>query len=245
MKRSFSLISLRAIALLFFFWALQSCIYINTHDDIAPRGIQTRDIDLTNFDELSMGSAFTIHVQKGANFRIQVTGELNDIDDLEATVNRSGVLEIRYRNTWRNNRERMDIDIVMPSLRAVDFSGASVSTIEGFENVNNLDIELSGASKSNLIGSANNLSIDLSGASQLDLRGSGTYLSGDLSGASQLFAFDFPIKEANLGLSGASRARVWASNLLKIDASGGSNVRYKGSPTIDQRLSGGSTITRE
>lgn len=225
---------------------LQSCIYINTRDnDIPPRGVATRSLDLANFDQLAMGSAFTIHVRQGATFSVKATGELNDLDDLETSVNRSGVLEIKYRNTWRNRRERMDLDIVMPSLRGVDFSGASVSDVEGFEKVRTLDYRLSGASKSVFTGSADRMNVDLSGASELDLRGDGGVLTGNLSGASQVFAFDFSVQEADLGLSGASRARVRVAKLLKVDASGASSLRYQGTPTVDQRVSGGSSVTRE
>ncbi len=245
MKRSFSFYAVRSLFFVLLLSGLQSCIYINTNDNIPPRGIQTRDINLINFDQLAMGSAFVVHVKQGATFRVQATGELNDLDDLEATVSRAGVLEIRYRNTWRGNRDRMDIDITLPTLRAVDFSGASVSTIEGFPSLRNLDIVLSGASKSTYYGSAERLTLDLSGASQLDLSGTGTFLTGDLSGASQLYAFDYPVNEADLGLSGASRARVAVNKLLKVDASGASNVRYKGTPTLERQLSGGSTVTRE
>jgi len=225
---------------------LQSCIYINTRDnDIRPRGVATRDLDLTNFNQLAMGSAFSIRIKKGANFSLKATGELNDLDDLDASVSRSGVLEIKYRNTWRKSRDRMDIDIVMPSLRSVDFSGASVSTVEDFENDRILDYRLSGASKSTFVGSAERLSINLSGASELTLNGRSGLLIGEISGASQLYAFDFPVEEADINLSGASRARVRVAKFLKVDASGASNVRYLGDPTVEQRLSGSSRVARE
>lgn len=246
MKTLFSFRRVPLLVLILLLIGLQSCIYINTRDnDIPPRGVSTRSLDLTNFDQLAMGSAFTIHVRQGASFSVKATGELNDLDDLETSVSRSGVLEIRYRNTWRSRRERMDIDIVMPSLRGVDLSGASVSDVEGFENVRTLDYRLSGASKAVFTGSADRLNLDLSGAAELDLRGSGGALTGNLSGASQVFAFDFPAQEVNLGLSGASRARLKVAKLLKVDASGASSVRYQGTPIVDQRLSGGSSVTRE
>ena len=239
MKKSFH-------SLLALLTALQSCIYINTRDnDIPPRGIATRDFNLTNFDQLAMGSAFSINVRQGGAFSIKATGELNDLDDLDASVSRAGVLEIKYRNTWRRNRDRMDLDVVMPTLRGADFSGASVSTVEGFENERTLDYRLSGASKSTFIGSAERLSADLSGASELTLNGKSGLLIGELSGASQLYAFDFPADEADLDLSGASRARVRVAKFLKVDASGASNVRYKGDPTVEQRLSGSSSVAKE
>lgn len=240
---------MRLLLLAILLSGLQSCIYINTRDGdnapIAPRGIATRDLNLTNFDQLSMGSAFSIRVRQGANFSLEATGELNDLDDLEASVSRTGVLEIKYRNTWRKNRDRMDIDITMPSLRGVNFSGASVSTIEGFENERTLDYRLSGASKSTFVGSVERLSINLSGASELTLNGKGNLVIGELSGSSQLYAFDSPVDEADLNLSGASRARVRVAKFLKVDASGASSVRYKGDPTVEQRLSGSSSVAKE
>ncbi|MFB9295799.1 head GIN domain-containing protein [Persicitalea jodogahamensis] len=246
MKKPFSSSVLKIALVLVVVSSLQSCIYINTRDnDIPPRGVATRDLNLNNFDQLAMGSAYSIRVKKGENFSIKATGELNDLDDLDASVSRSGVLEIKYRNTWRKSRDRMDIDIVMPSLRGVDFSGASVSTIEGFENERTLDYRLSGASKSTFIGSADRLGIDLSGASELTLNGRSGLIIGEISGASQLYAFDFPVDEADLNLSGASRARVRVVKFLKVDASGASNVRYLGNPTVEQRLSGSSSVARE
>ncbi|WP_373514401.1 head GIN domain-containing protein [Persicitalea sp.] len=246
MKKSFSSPIFKIALVLMLAGVLQSCIYINTRDnDIAPRGVATRELNLTNFDQLAMGSAFSIRVKQGANFSIEATGELNDLDDLDASISRSNVLEIKYRNNWRKNRDRMDIDIVMPSLRGVDFSGASVSTIEGFENERTLDYRLSGASKSTFTGSTERLSLNLSGASELILNGKSGLVIGEISGASQLYAFDFPSDEVDLNLSGASRARVRVAKFLKVDASGASNVRYKGDPTVEQRLSGGSSVSKE
>lgn len=237
----------RLLSLLFLLGGLaQSCIYINTRDsEVPPRGIATREFNLSNFDQLVMGNAFSIHVIRGTNFSIKATGELNDLDDLDARVTSSGVLEIKYRNTWRKNRDRMDLDLVLPSLRGVDFSGAAVASIEGFENERTLDYRLSGAAKSTFVGSADRLSVNLSGSSELTLNGHGGLTLGEISGASQLSAFDFPVDEVDFNLTGASRARVRVAKFLKVDASGASNVRYLGNPTIEQRLSGSSTVVKE
>ncbi len=224
----------------------QSCIYINTRDsEVPPRGVDTCQINLSGFDQLAMGDAFSIHVVKGTNFSIKATGELNDLDDLDARVTSSGVLEIKYRNTWRKHRDRMDLDIVMPGLRGVDFLGAVVSNIEGFEDARTLDYRLSGASKSTFIGSADRLSVNLSGASELTLNGRGGLALGEISGASQFYGFDFTVDEIDFNLSGASRARVRVAKFLKVDASGASNLRYLGNPRVEQRLSGSSSVVRE
>ncbi|WAC12196.1 head GIN domain-containing protein [Dyadobacter pollutisoli] len=222
----------------------ESCVYVNSDDDIPPRGESTRTYDFKNFDELEMGSAFRVNVVEGAAFAVSATGELNDLDDLEVFV-QDGKLVARYNNSWKSHRKAMDIDITMPDIAGVDFSGAVSASIEGFENLPELEFELSGASKCDFEGSVRNLKLDLSGASRLDLFGDGKFMDGELSGASQLNAFDWAAEESDLDVSGASDARVWVSRLLDVDASGASSVRYKGSPVVEKKVSGGSTVRPE
>jgi len=213
------------LVLFFSLFTLQSCVYINDPDDIDPRGESTRTYDFRNFDQLQMGNSFHVNVKAGSSFGVSATGELNDLDDLEIFV-QDGKLVARYRNSGRNRR-RMDIDVTMPSIALADFSGAVKAVIDGFQNEPKVEVELSGASECDFSGSFKTLYFDLSGASQLYLSGTGKYLDGELSGASEIDAFDLPIEESDIELSGASEAKVWVSKLLEVDASGASSVRYK------------------
>nr|WP_295931170.1 head GIN domain-containing protein [uncultured Dyadobacter sp.] len=218
----------------------QSCVYINKDEDIPPRGETTRTFDFRNFDELEMGNAFYVHVSSGSTFEVSATGERNDLDDLNIFV-QDGKLTARYNNSWRNRR-RMDIDITMPDLASVDFSGAVNAKIDHFENLPSIEIELSGASKCDFEGSGTTLKFDINGASQLNVYGKMKFLDGEASGASQLNAFDLSAEESDLDVSGASNAKVWVTRLLDVKASGASNVRYRGNPKVEKEVSGGSSV---
>jgi len=76
----------------------------------------------------------------------------------------------------------------------------------------------------------------------LKMHGLGDYLHADISGASLLSAFDFPVRAADLNLSGASNARVTVSDHLKVTASGASSVLYRGNPVVDKTVSGESSV---
>lgn len=236
MKRFFFQLSLAlGIAAIF-----QSCVYINKDEDIPPRGEATRTFDFRNFDELEMGNAFRVHVVSGPSFAVTATGEQNDLDDLNIFV-QNGTLTARYNNSWKNRR-RMDIDITMPDLASVDFSGAVNATIKGFDNLPSIEIELSGASKCDFEGSGTTLDFDLSGASQLVVNGQVKYLDGEVSGASQLSAFGMSAEESKLDVSGASNAKVWVTRRLDVKATGASSVLYRGNPTVSKEVSGGSSV---
>lgn len=224
-----------------FLTSLSACTF--NFIDRGPYEEITQTYALSGFDQLSMGSAFTIDVQQGSRFRIDVRGNRSDLDDLDVYT-RNGVLYARYRNS-RSRRYTTYFTITMPTVRYVDFSGASKSTIRGFTNLRSFEISLSGASKSTVDLDAANLNVDLSGASTLDIGGLGSVMEGDVSGSSTLEAFDFFVNEAKLDVSGASRARVNVARNLDVTASGASLVRYRGNPSVRQTISGASSVQRD
>lgn len=219
---------------------LQSCVYINKDEDIPPRGETTRTYDFRNFDELEVSDAIRVHVIAGTSFSVEATGERNDLDDLNIFV-QDGKLTARYNNSWRK-RQRMDIDITMPDLSGVDFSGAIDAEINDFENLPSIEIELSGASQCDFEGSGTTLKFDLNGASQLNAFGKMKFLDGEASGASQLNAFQLETEESDLDVSGASNAKIWVTRLLDVKASGASSVRYRGNPKVEKEVTGGSSV---
>lgn len=205
----------------------------------------TRTLKVLDFTKLSMGSAFKIDVKQGSSFRVTVSGKDDDLDDLEYGVN-NNTLRIGYKNnSWRKNRETVRVSVTMPSLDGVDFSGASVAKVGGFEKGRGMAISVSGASKVVMDFTVDKVFVDLSGASRLTLLGRAEVLQGELSGASTFDGKDFPVKEADLEASGASSASVVANSSLRADASGASRISYAGSAReVRSSSSGASSIRR-
>ena len=206
-----------------------------------------RTFSVSNFDKLDLGSAFTIHVRQGGSFSVKASGRDKDIQELEATVS-NGTLKIRYKDkNWSmSNRERVTLDITMPALKAADLSGATSTDIRGFKNQGSVAFDVSGASKLDMEVDADRLTVDFSGASSIVFTGNADRMEGELSGASTLRAFDMSSKTVNLSVSGASSARVSASEALNVEASGASSVRYKGGATkVSSNSSGASSVRKE
>lgn len=204
----------------------------------------TKTFDVSGFDKLSLGSAFKITVTKGS-FSVKVAGRQEDIDELEANVS-GGKLKIKFKNqkmnNWNNNRKRVDVTISMPNLKGLDFSGATTSKVSGFDDLSTLDLEISGASSSEISVKADKINVNISGASTVNLSGSGQTLQGDISGATSFRAYDYAVKDVDLEVSGASTAKINASGSIKVEANGASSVRYKGTATIRSNTSGASSI---
>lgn len=190
-----------------------------------------RSFNVSGFDKLDMGSAFVITVTQGSDYKVDVAGREQDLKDLVVKV-ANGKLNIGYPNNWGGwkNRKEVYVTITMPKLTGVNFSGASKAKVSGFTS-ESFDIDVSGASQATFDINAKNLALDCSGASGITIVGDGQKLSADISGASSINAYDFKVATANIDASGASGAKVYVTSKIVAEASGASNVRYKGGAT--------------
>lgn len=212
-------------------------------EDPGPLQQAEKDFSVLDFDRLEMGSALHIRVEEAPTFGIHASGDRRNVDDLE--VFKSGsTLMIRF-NDHSNRVHETYITITMPQLRAVNFSGASDSEIIGFESDGELDFTLSGASVCQLHAGYREVNVVLTGASILYMTGLGDQIHGEISGASALNAFDFPVREADVDISGASHGKVTVTDELHAVASGASSLLYRGNPSVTSSVSGQSSVRED
>ncbi|MDD3033300.1 MAG: DUF2807 domain-containing protein [Bacteroidales bacterium] len=113
-----------------------------------------------------------------------------------------------------------------------ELSGACTAIIN--QDITNLSVECSGASTMNLTGRIINLEAEISGAAGLKLKGTGDNMEAEVTGASKLNAIEFVVNDADIDISGVSKAVVNVQKSLEAEVSGGSSIEYKGSPIINK-----------
>ena len=195
-------------------------------DDFHQKGEYTRQFEATNFSKIDMGGAFAVRVKRGETFKVVADGREEDIDDLRVRVE-NGELNVDFRNEgvfkWRNRR-RIGITVTMPDVQSIHYSGATQSIITGFDSLDNLDIDLTGACKALIDVKTNKLDIDLTGASKATLRGRSNNVNAHLSGACKLDATAMTVGRADVEAIGASNAEFGTVDDLKSKTSGASSV---------------------
>jgi hypothetical protein len=98
--------------------------------------------------------------------------------------------------------------------------------MKGSIQAKEIELELDGASHASFVGAANDAKFHLSGSSTLDLPG-------------------LTLQNAEVELSGASRATIDAKGKLKYDLSSASSLKYLGEPkTLEGSKTGASSISR-
>jgi hypothetical protein len=187
--------------------------------------LETREMDLSGFTRLDVSHAFRVYLTQSDTFRVIITADDNVWDSLEVSMWRD-TLKLGFEpGAFTVQDVTHEAEISMPTLKAVELSGAS--RLSG-------DIE------------SGDLAVDVSGASQLTLDGSGGDLTLDASGASKVDLSQFVVGDANVDASGASQVTVNVEGRLDADASGASRVYYRGNPTLGRiDTSGASRVERD
>ena len=215
--------------------------------------VVTKELNGVPFQELNICSFFTVKFTQAKQYKVKVTVSERFEPYLISKV-KNGELVIAMDSQGRGlNVDEEDtalVEISAPSFRDLELSGAVTMTLEGswkLEDVSldlsgaskltaetliveDLTIEQSGASRINAVLSVDQLEVDNSGASQLTLKSlnqkCGHRATIEVSGASHVNLGKYPFKKVAVGASGASHAKVFPMQRLKAEASGASSIRY-------------------
>lgn len=215
------------------------------HESIrASDEVSTLDYAIPEYSTMHVSSAFNTYVtfsDTEESIRIEANENIHN----RIIVQREGnslVIKLKKFTSIRGNAI-LNAYIVTKDISNFDISGASKLILENIWNIENGNIELSGDAE--FIGeiAANRLNLDTNGASTIDLYGSVVSMHADLSGSSEIKDYDLSVEDLVIDLSGASEAFLSISQTIDIEASGASELNYKGNASIIHKdLSGASKI---
>ncbi len=214
---------------------------------VASGRAATVEEDYAGFDRVEVGSAFVADIKQSDKYSVVVTVDENLKQYLDVSV-QGDTLRVRFKPASNINigGVRPRVVITMPAIKGLELNGASRGTVGGFESDADFDLEISGASSLEGQMATGDIRMRLSGASTATLEGQGGNLDLEASGASRANLGGFPVADAKVEVSGASRATINASGRLDGEASGASRLSYKGNPTLGSlNSSGASTIAPE
>jgi len=198
-----------------------------------------------DFHSIEVSSAIELQLSPGNENAVAVSGSKENIAAIRTEV-KNGVLKIWYeQKNWFGNKGHARVYVSAKALDEIGASGASEVKINGVLNCNSLSIRMSGASDLKGQIKAASLQIKLSGASDAYLNGSAADLKVEASGASNLKGYEFVADNCEVHASGASDVELTANKAISAEASGASNVYYKGTGKEGEiRSSGASAVSK-
>jgi hypothetical protein len=204
-----------------------------------------------DFSAVEVSGAIDLYLSQGKEEAVAVSAGNQEAVSRIKTEVRNGKLHIYFDGkgwnwkTWSNNN-KMKAYVTFISLHRIEASGACNIKTADMINSDDLKIQLSGASDFTGELKANILKLDGSGASNFKVSGMAEKIDISVSGACEVRAYDLKAEFCKIEASGASSVRVTCNKEMSAQASGGSNIFYKGNGQVrDISTSGGASVKRK
>lgn len=237
--------------LLFPFVLLMSFISVLSAQDmmmINDKNAELRSVG--SFTGIQVSSAIEVIIKQGNEDAVVVSAGEEKYRSRIKTEVRSGVLMIWYdnegmKNWWKGDGKKLRAYVSVKNLNLIKASGATDVKIDGVLRGTMLKVELSGASGFKGELRYDDIKMNQSGASDATVKGKVTNLKIDLNGASDFKGFDLVAENCDIQTSGASDVKITVNNEIKINASGASDVEYKGNAKVNGLKTSGSSSLRK
>ncbi len=200
-----------------------------------------------DFHSIVLSSAFDVYLTQGNDEAVAVSAAEAKYKDHITVEVKNGVLYIgyNYKGPWGNGNQKLKAYISFKQIDQLKVSGACDVMLTGTLQAKTLKLELSGASDLKGRLDADKLTVELSGASDITLSGKVSQMDIVASGASSFKGFDLSSDICNAHASGASDIKITVNKELTAQASGASDVHYKGEAVIREIRSSGSSSVRK
>lgn len=196
--------------------------------------------DLEGFREVEVQSGIQVELVPGPFLVQQLTEPLPE--DLDVRVEGDRLILGYKPFAWNHHRGNVRFRVGLPVLEALELSGGAGADVKGQVHSERLELNLSGGAQVRGDVATARLKVNLSGGSRAYLEGEVVALDLDASGGAGLASPNLRVQKAQLDLSGGATADLYLFAEAVVDASGGSQVRYGGSPRIEKHLSGGASV---
>lgn len=218
-----------------------------TDKRIRPSGeiiTETRSND--PFTRLDVEDAFDVEVRRTEGHSVTIETHEN-IQEVVEVIVFGGQLTVRLEDGYRLRRgDEVKVIIETPELTEIEGSGATDFRLMDTFTTEDFRLRLSGASELSGTLNVTNLDATLRGASDLFLEGSADSYELEAEGASESGGYDFVVDKFVVDLEGASEVLITVTEELYIEASGASELKFRGDgQIISQDISGSSRVIRE
>jgi hypothetical protein len=201
-----------------------------------------------SFTSIKVSNSIHLYLSKGDVEAIAISADEEKYKQGIKTEIENGELHIFYDGprVWNGRNQKLNVYVSYKSLEQITASSASNILVAGIMQLPMLNIKISGASDFKGQINVEELNVKLSGASDMRLSGTVKNINVECSGASDFKSYDLVTEIGNIKASGASDVSITVIKEIIVNASGASNVYYKGDAVIKEKhSSGASSIAKE
>jgi hypothetical protein len=223
---------------------------------LCTAGFAQKTIHDPNAELRKVGSFHAIEVSGGIDLYLSNGDEAVAVSarDKEAlgrvkTEVKDGVLKIYYE--WKKGMnfsvrgdKELKAYVSFKTLNRLTGAGGSDINLDGMIKSESLVLSFSGGSDFSGRVSASSLTVGLSGGSDVDISGTAGTITIDASGGSDFDGYDLVTDNCTINANGGSDINITVNKELTAEATGASDVSWKGTATVKKvRASGAGSVS--
>lgn len=204
---------------------------------------QTRTVG--DFQLVESSGGIDVYLSQGQTTAVSVDAAAEVLPHIITEVQGS-TLAIHWEKgfqPWKvsNHPYQAKVYITAPRIKGVSLSGGADAHGQTSIVADDFRIQASGGSDVTLTLQTKTLRAEASGGSDLNLSGKADRQDISVSGGSDYHGFGLQSTTASINANGGSDADAWVEGEITANASGGSDLRYKGNAKVSNVSSSGSS----
>lgn len=200
--------------------------------------LSTRDYAVKPFDEIKVNGPIRLVMRQDSTYKVNVQSDSSVIGMVKVEVS-GHELELKLDAKQYCGKDSIIISAGIGDLKKLTADGAAHIYTSSLIHVNDLEMNLSGATMLMLQMNAAKLTTHTDGAANVVLLGQAGVHELKSKGAIQMTAFDFVTGVSDLNVEGVAKLKINVLNELKINSTGSADISYKGSPgKLDEKKTG-------
>lgn len=228
--------------ILLFLGMLPLCLMAQEKRIVYDGLIEVRQVG--SFSEIQVDGGIDVYYSPDNKVQVVASASKESYRNMIVTEVVGNRLRIYASQRWNSSENRkMKVYVSSPTLNKIIANGASDVYVQGVITEKTLNVQLGGASDFSGGVKVDELWIQQSGSSDVNLSGQVKTMHAQLSGASDLKAFPCSVDRLYAKASGASSIQITVNGEMELDASGASDIIYRGKGVVrKQQTSGASDI---
>ncbi len=205
--------------------------------------------NVSGFHAVEVSGGINLYLSSGDD-AVAVSAADKEVRDHIVTEVKNGVLKIYL--DWKKgfmfslHGRSIKAYVSCKSLEALSASGGSDIMVDGTISSDKLSLSFSGGSDFNGKVAVGSLAIDQSGGSDVHMSGHAATISISASGGSDFGGYDLISDKCTINASGGSDINITANKEISAEASGASDVSWKGNATVKKvNASGAGSVSHK
>ena len=204
----------------------------------------SKDLSLKPYDEIKVSGPIKLLLRQDSTYKLNIGADSSVIGMVKADVS-GHELTLKLDAEKYCGKDSIIITAGIGDLKKLSAAEAVKVYTTSKINLNDITINLSGATLLKLDINAGKLTLNNDGAAAINLIGQAGAHVLKSKGTLNLDAFDFAAGIYDLDIEGAGKANINVLNDLKVRTTGATEIYYKGNPkNVDEKKSGVSKLQK-